>query len=180
MQKQKVHGMTKQVRTPEQKARINELQRERRANLTPEQKARESELRNQPEKKARKAELDRERRANRTPEQVSADKAREKEYKKDYYSDPINKERMKLLMAESDHLRKYGVGLQETKYKYGTICNCCGTDCKSTQPLVTDHCHDTDDIRGRICSEYNLGIGLCGDTVEGLERAIKYLRGNHG
>jgi len=206
MQKQKEHGMGKRVRTPEQKAIIAErsrqpenkarkveLDRERYANRTPEQKARYAERARQPEQKAHIAELARERLANRTPEQIESDKARKKEYDKDpvnkarrkeyykdYNSDPINKARQRLLAAESDHLRKYGVGLQETIDKYGNICNCCGINCKSTQPLHTDHCHKTGAIRGRICSESNLAIGALGDTVEGLEQAIKYLRGNHG
>jgi len=141
MQKQKVHGMGKRVRTPEQKARESELARERRA--------------------------------NRTPEQVESDKARLKKYK----SDPRNKERLKLYNAEWAHLKLYGVGLQETIDKFGTICNCCGINCKSTQPLHTDHCHETGVIRGRICWEVNVSLGKLGETTEGLEQAIKYLRG---
>jgi len=188
--------MTKQVFTPEQKARRAELARERRANRTPEQKARSNELDKErhanktPEQRVCSNEGARKRSANRTPEQVAVDKAKRKEYytdpvnkakrkeyNKDYHSDPINKARQKLLMAESDHLRLYGFGLQETIDKFGTICNCCGYDCKSTQPLHTDHCHETGVIRGRICWEVNTSLGKLGDTVEGLERAIKYLRG---
>jgi len=166
--KQKVHDMTKRVSTPEQKARSKELARERRANLTPEQKA-------------RRAELARNQWAKRTPEQAAVCKAK----RSAYYTD--NKDKAKAYSAangnrqvELTHLRLYGVGLQETIDKFGTICNCCGTACKSTQPLHTDHCHETGVIRGRICGERNRAIGLCGDTVEGLEQAIKYLRGNHG
>jgi len=146
------------VYTPEQKARTAELKREQRANLTPEQKARESEYH-------------RERWAKRTPEQAAVRKAKMKEYS------AANSDRQ----AELAHLRLYGVGLQETIDKFGNICNCCGhIPGEGDRPLHTDHCHETGVLRGRLCGNCNRAIGILGDTVEGLEQAIKYLRGNHG
>lgn len=43
-----------------------------------------------------------------------------------------------------------------------------------------DHCHDTMIFRGLLCSPCNKGIGLLGDTVEGLQRAIEYLERTNG
>jgi hypothetical protein len=58
-----------------------------------------------------------------------------------------------------------------------TACECCG---KITKPydLQFDHCHETHVFRGWICRSCNMGIGGCGDNVEGLERAIRYLKKN--
>lgn len=43
--------------------------------------------------------------------------------------------------------------------------------------LRVDHCHETGRVRGLLCHLHNTGIGMLGDTVEGLEQAIKYLKG---
>lgn len=38
-----------------------------------------------------------------------------------------------------------------------------------------DHCHDTDAVRGILCSPCNTGIGFLGDEPETLHRAVAYL-----
>ena len=43
---------------------------------------------------------------------------------------------------------------------------------------VIDHDHDTGEFRGWLCNNCNTGLGAMGDTIEGLERAIKYLKGD--
>jgi len=57
-------------------------------------------------------------------------------------------------------------------------CQNCGAEAR----LVLDHCHETGEFRGWICDPCNVGIGQLGDSVEGLERALAYLkrRGAHG
>ena len=40
---------------------------------------------------------------------------------------------------------------------------------------VVDHNHDTDDFRGHLCHNCNRGLGVFQDSIERLERAIKYL-----
>lgn len=42
--------------------------------------------------------------------------------------------------------------------------------------LVVDHDHETDVVRGLLCDGCNSALGNFGDTIEGLERAIEYLR----
>lgn len=43
-----------------------------------------------------------------------------------------------------------------------------------------DHDHDTETFRGWICEKCNIGIGKLGDTLEGLTKAVEYLkRSNH-
>ncbi len=55
------------------------------------------------------------------------------------------------------------------------ICECCGT--RATKDvLAIDHCHTDKTFRGWLCRSCNIGIGALGDNIEGLERAIAYLR----
>lgn len=42
--------------------------------------------------------------------------------------------------------------------------------------LVVDHCHKTGKVRGLLCNNCNSGMGIIGDTIEHLERALAYLR----
>ena len=42
--------------------------------------------------------------------------------------------------------------------------------------LRVDHDHTTNTVRGLLCASCNSGLGFLGDTIEGLERAIEYLR----
>ena len=53
----------------------------------------------------------------------------------------------------------------------GTPCECCGRISK----LFLDHTHSDDTFRGWICRECNSGIGLLGDSVESLKKALVYL-----
>ena len=53
----------------------------------------------------------------------------------------------------------------------GTPCECCGRVSK----LFLDHCHNTENFRGFICRECNSSIGLMGDSVEGVRKALTYL-----
>lgn len=41
--------------------------------------------------------------------------------------------------------------------------------------LAVDHDHETGKVRGLLCNNCNRGIGLLGDTVSSMERALQYL-----
>jgi hypothetical protein len=45
--------------------------------------------------------------------------------------------------------------------------------------LGADHCHTTGIVRGLLCHKCNAGIGLFGDNVDYLWRAISYLQQHH-
>ena len=45
------------------------------------------------------------------------------------------------------------------------------------QWLAFDHDHATGQFRGWLCHKHNRSLGLFDDSIEGLERAIAYLRG---
>lgn len=62
------------------------------------------------------------------------------------------------------------------------VCECCGkpetarTRKRDLMGLSIDHCHDTHSFRGWLCKKCNTGIGMLGDGIAGLEKAIEYLR----
>jgi len=53
------------------------------------------------------------------------------------------------------------------------VTDCCGD---VFDKLVLDHCHESEVFRGWLCDRCNRGIGVLGDTLESLEKALKYLR----
>jgi len=55
-------------------------------------------------------------------------------------------------------------------------CDCCGATCRGKGQHI-DHDHQTGLVRGVLCSGCNRGIGFLGDSAEGVERALSYLRG---
>lgn len=69
-------------------------------------------------------------------------------------------------------------GIPAPPYQAPPHCECCGRDFASTgKAPAIDHDHDTGAFRGWLCLYCNLGIGQLGDSVEGLERALRYLKG---
>lgn len=57
------------------------------------------------------------------------------------------------------------------------ICNNEFTDC-SKRTMHIDHCHNSEKVRGLLCSQCNTALGLFNDEVSNLENAIKYLKEN--
>ena len=58
------------------------------------------------------------------------------------------------------------------KYPEDSICECCG----KVKKLALDHEHTSYEFRGWLCSKCNVGMGNLGDTIEGLQKAIDYLK----
>lgn len=52
-------------------------------------------------------------------------------------------------------------------------CDLCNQVCK----LHVDHCHSTNRIRGLLCTNCNTALGKLGDTVESLQKVLRYLNG---
>jgi len=72
----------------------------------------------------------------------------------------------------SKHSNKVIAKLRQTAPPQKGVCECCG---KSSDKLVLDHCHEREIFRGWLCPPCNLGIGVLGDTLEGIENAKAYL-----
>lgn len=80
-------------------------------------------------------------------------------------------------------------GITEKDYqallaRQGGVCALCGEE--NQQPknkpwrrLAVDHCHKTGCVRGLLCTKCNTSLGNLGDTIEGLERALAYVRGSN-
>jgi hypothetical protein len=60
--------------------------------------------------------------------------------------------------------------------KQAGACKVCGKKPKQNKVLVVDHCHETEKIRGLLCTPCNVAIGNLGDNEAGLLRALNYIR----
>ena len=67
-------------------------------------------------------------------------------------------------------------GLKRTAPLKPEVCDCCFKPPK--KKFVLDHCHRDEVFRGWLCDHCNLAIGMLGDDLEGVEKALAYLR-NH-
>lgn len=56
------------------------------------------------------------------------------------------------------------------------LCELCGKANRSGKALSLDHDHPTNKFRGWLCHRCNLSLGYFGDSIQGLERAIAYLK----
>lgn len=56
------------------------------------------------------------------------------------------------------------------------VCELCGGPPNGHGVMHLDHQHDTGAFRGWLCSRCNRGLGMLGDTREGIERALAYLQ----
>ena len=65
-------------------------------------------------------------------------------------------------------------GLRKTAPIKPEVCSCCLKSPK--KKFVLDHCHKNEVFRGWLCDHCNLAIGLLGDDLEGVEKAVTYLR----
>ena len=59
-------------------------------------------------------------------------------------------------------------------------CAICGVDASElSRELSVDHNHETDEVRGLLCSHCNIGLGNFRDDVDVMSKAIEYL-GRYG
>ena len=73
--------------------------------------------------------------------------------------------------------RRYKITLQEAEdYIKTPNCECCGKKLANKRSTYIDHCYDTGKIRGILCMSCNSGLGFFGDKLEGLLKAVDYLK----
>lgn len=120
-------------------------------------------------------------------------KACQSKWQKEFYSDPINKQKRidrqstkeaKIRAREYDLKSKYGItsaDYEEMLKSQDSKCKTCGTNVpggRSTKYFHVDHCHDSGKIRGLLCSSCNKALGLLKESISTLENLIKYIEDN--
>ena len=115
--------------------------------------------------------------AERRREYYKANKEAQAEYGREYYQ--ANKEELAVKAQATNLMKKFGITKEEYNdmlYNQNGKCGCCGkhhTD--EHYSLAVDHDHNTDAVRGLLCGNCNRAIGMLGDSIEGVQRALDYL-----
>lgn len=108
-------------------------------------------------------------------------------YRAQYKSDEsLRKQREKARLPESKEKArdKYYQKLYNiTKDEYESLlesqggkCRICKNTCTSGKRLAVDHCHDNGKVRGLLCKNCNIGLGMFQDNTGLLESAVLYLK----
>ena len=97
-----------------------------------------------------------------------------KEKKKEYASRPERKEKQRARRLK----RHYGISVEEYERM---LCEAAGRCAVCGEELLdphVDHNHKTGKIRGLLCPQCNIGLGMFNDSAEILAKAASYLRSN--
>jgi hypothetical protein len=111
------------------------------------------------------------------PEKAKARNLRKKDKRDAYYNSPKG-----VLINRRAHLkRSYGITLEEYNTmaeEHNFVCAICSKQETHyrNKVLSVDHCHNTGEVRGLLCSSCNKGIGQFNDDIEALNCAINYLK----
>jgi hypothetical protein len=90
-----------------------------------------------------------------------------------------NREKIKQLKKLNNIYRNYNLTKEqynELLLKYNNRC----AICDGVQRLSVDHCHSTGVVRGLLCGKCNGALGLFGDNLSKLTKAVEYLREFYG
>lgn len=82
----------------------------------------------------------------------------------------------KRLYKERQIAKTYGLSLDEYEVllkKANHCCEACGRT-PNKKRLAIDHCHDSERLRGVLCDQCNLALGLLGDGPEGVKQLLDY------
>ena len=115
--------------------------------------------------------------AKNNKDKVSEKNTKSHERRKSYYQSEVG-----VQSSRRAHLkRKYDMKLEEYNEileKQNGVCDICNEPESGSRNnfLAVDHSHETNKIRGLLCTTCNRAIGLFKDDIEVLEKAIKYLK----
>jgi Recombination endonuclease VII len=65
-------------------------------------------------------------------------------------------------------------GLPTPTRQKSSLCECCNRP-SGKKAFALDHCHVSNQFRGWLCDRCNAGIGMLGDSIDGLMNAVRYL-----
>lgn len=110
-------------------------------------------------------------------ERVTRKRSQNREYMRSYMKSDAGK------IVVRKHLlkKKYGLTLENFDSLLASQnyrCACCSRKepgGRNNQWNV-DHCHATGRVRGLLCHSCNVGIGCLGDDLDGLHKALNYLK----
>ena len=88
-------------------------------------------------------------------------------------------EKVKRIYRKASYKKTYGLSDIEAQALVDNRIGICGI-CGNTKPLVVDHCHATNIVRGLICSHCNSMLGYSRDNIKNLQNAITYLEAFYG
>ena len=75
--------------------------------------------------------------------------------------------------------RNYGITVEqynEFLRQQGGVCAICSNVCLTGRRLAVDHCHESHEVRGLLCTNCNQGLGKFQDSPELLSGAADYLK----
>ena len=93
--------------------------------------------------------------------------------------DPRNSEKKAIGKRRLNLMDKYGITLQDYDSllaSQNSVCASCLGVNKSGRRLAVDHNHDTGAVRGLLCIDCNLALGLLKDSPEITGRMAEYIR----
>lgn len=76
-------------------------------------------------------------------------------------------------------IKKYGLSFEEFESmlsKYDNSCWICKKEFESRQDAKIDHCHSRNVVRGVLCNDCNIALGLVKDNIKILSEMITYLK----
>ena len=105
---------------------------------------------------------------------------KEKEYKRRWYLKSRSPEQLE---KEKWAMIRYRYGLEKEDYEriledQDNKCKICDKEFDSNgqcTKLHIDHCHDSDEVRGFLCNNCNIGLGYFRDDPKILQSAAEYL-----
>jgi hypothetical protein len=90
----------------------------------------------------------------------------------------LDRERFLAQHRANSLLRDYGLSVEDyvaILESQGGVCAYCQAE-PGNKSLAVDHDHETGAVRGLLCGPCNTALGRFGDNVDGLLRALDYVR----
>ena len=96
---------------------------------------------------------------------------------KEWYKKAKKRKGFKKRQRNNQLKNAFGITLDEYNTMLETQNGACDI-CKkpSSRALAVDHCHETDKIRGLLCSNCNIAIGMLQENIERFHSAIDYIK----
>ncbi len=111
---------------------------------------------------------------------------KQREYMREYSKanrKKLSQQSLDLYKKKNAYIRLQRKGIEPTEEMVQHVENHCGKCdiCGGAGDgrwgeLNIDHCHDTNDFRGMLCSNCNRALGYFKDNIELLEKAVQYLK----